>query len=413
MERCILLLLILLDSTKTGFLDFSTYLGGNNADIILHDCNGKEDYEFNEVAQPSVLKIDDDDNIIVSGWTGSADFPTKKAFQPQLGSDPYCHQYDEENFPSNDASFGDNFVTKIASNGSLIFSTYLGGFSTEIVQSLLIDLESNVIIGGVTRSSDFSTQNAIYPNFGGEISQLFFDKGGAKLGDIYLTKFQADGEIIFSTFLGGGHGEDVTNLQVDSTNNIIMSGITRSTDFPVTINSQFSDERKTLINLPESGIEEFLAKFDSEGNSVLYTTYLDNINPSGMIILEKRVIIAGGATSTFVSKNGLDSQNLEDRGLAIGDTGPPSFVILESNGKTKRSSYILLLPDDEIDRSPNILLIGLIIVFILGISSIIIYETKIRKREIEKPKEKSDGKSTESTDTDFTEETTPRDRKLL
>ncbi|MHA2274611.1 MAG: SBBP repeat-containing protein, partial [Candidatus Kariarchaeaceae archaeon] len=377
----------------TGALNFSTYLGGNNAEVILYDCDRKEDDVFKPMRfsvidqQPSFLTIDNDDDIIIAGWTGSDDFPTQNGVQTELSSEPYCNQYDKENYQSDDVSYGDNFVTKLDSNGTTIFSTYLGGFSTEIVKNILTDKDSNVIIGGVTSSSDFLIQKPLQMIFGGEILQPCASCEEVNLGgDIYLTKFQDDGEIIFSTFLGGGHGEDVTKMWVDSSNDIIMSGITRSTDFPVKPDTQYSKERASKMNRPESEIELFLAKIDSDGDRVIFNTYLDNITPTAMTIVKNRVVIVGGGTESFQPKNPLKSQKIEERGLPVEDVegtllGPPSFIIFESNGKIKRSSYILLLPKDEIDRGPDILLIVLIVIFTLIIGSVIVYETISRKAQ--------------------------------
>ena len=108
-------------------LVFSTYLGGSRCD------------DANSVATDSSA------NVYVTGSTNSADFPIANAFQGTIG----------------DSFFGDAFVTKLTSSGSMSYSTYLGGNSSDIGLGIAVDVSGNTYVTGSTSSTNFPTANPI------------------------------------------------------------------------------------------------------------------------------------------------------------------------------------------------------------------------------------------------------------
>ncbi|HMC31248.1 MAG TPA: SBBP repeat-containing protein, partial [Candidatus Angelobacter sp.] len=94
------------------------------------------------------LAVDAQNNIYVTGGTSSTDFPTTVgSFQPACAC---CS-------PSNDA-----FVTKLNPTGTaLVYSTFLGGTSDDLAQSIAIDSNGNAIVAGLTSSPDFPAVNPI------------------------------------------------------------------------------------------------------------------------------------------------------------------------------------------------------------------------------------------------------------
>ncbi len=92
-----------LNATGSGLI-YSTYLGGS----FFDDGYG--------------LAIDTAGNAYVTGLTGSPNFPTRNAVQPQYGVNL------------------DAFVTKINATGSdLVYSTFLGGFATDNGRAIAVD----------------------------------------------------------------------------------------------------------------------------------------------------------------------------------------------------------------------------------------------------------------------------------
>lgn len=98
-------------------LSYSTYLGGSSGDL------GR------------AIAVDLQGNVYVAGATGSSD-PTKNALDSTLGG--------------GDAF--DAFVTKINPNASptasLVYSTYLGGSSSDDGNGIALDLRGNAYVTG-------------------------------------------------------------------------------------------------------------------------------------------------------------------------------------------------------------------------------------------------------------------------
>ncbi|MBD1383442.1 SBBP repeat-containing protein [Metabacillus arenae] len=171
----------------SGGLIYSSYLGGTNID------------------QGSSIAVDEMGNAYVTGFTHSPDFPTVNAFQPAFGG------------------VRDAYVTKVDPSGGLIYSSYLGGINSDQGSSIVVDEMGNAYVTGFTHSPDFPTVNAFQPVFGGG-------------QDVYVTKVDPSGGLIYSSYLGGT-GDDIgSSIVVDEIGNAYVTGSTNSPDFP-TVNA--------------------------------------------------------------------------------------------------------------------------------------------------------------------------------
>ena len=142
------------------------------------------------------------------------------------------------------------FVYKFNSTGGLIFSTYIGGNNYDFPSSIAIDNKQNIFITGQTTSPNFPIKNAFDSTYGGS-------------NDAFVTKFNATGDLVFSTFLGGSNDDMGMSISVDSMGNCYVTGETYSTDFPT----------KNAYNAVFGGLSDaFIAKFDTTGKLV-FSTY--------------------------------------------------------------------------------------------------------------------------------------------
>ncbi|MBI3257924.1 MAG: T9SS type A sorting domain-containing protein [Ignavibacteriae bacterium] len=115
---------------------YSTYLGGEDEDI------------------PNCIKFyDNNSSVVIAGSTKSGDFPTGK-----VGD----YQYHGGN---------DGFLTQLSGNGSIcLYSTFVGGGSSDQIFSMALSNNGNVYIAGSTQSTDFPlSSNAKYKDFGGQV----------------------------------------------------------------------------------------------------------------------------------------------------------------------------------------------------------------------------------------------------
>jgi hypothetical protein len=148
------------------------------------------------------LAVDCLGNAYVTGNTSSSDFPTKDALQPVNGG------------------YQDAFVAKLNQTGSaLVYSTYLGGSSTEAGNGIAVDCAGNAYITGTTFSSNFPTASPF---------QL-----RRRRWDAFVTKINSVGSAFyFSSFLGGTGDDGGYGIVVDNGGYAYITGSTTSSDFP-------------------------------------------------------------------------------------------------------------------------------------------------------------------------------------
>jgi hypothetical protein len=204
-------------------LVYSTYLGGGRFD------SGAE------------VAVDAQGNVYVTGQTASLDFPTASAFQGALANP-------DSFFPE------DVFITKLHPSGSsIIYSTYLGGSSSDAVGVIAIDPDGNAYVAGATTSDDFpTTPGAFSPVGSGNV------KG-------FVTKLAPSGSsLVYSTYLNGG---SVTALAVDAAGYAYLAGSTTASALFTTTPGAFQ---------PASGgrLDAFVTKLNLDGSSLVYSTFL-------------------------------------------------------------------------------------------------------------------------------------------
>ncbi|WP_285891218.1 SBBP repeat-containing protein [Paenibacillus pasadenensis] len=172
-----------IDASGAALL-YSTYLGGSG-----DDAGGG-------------IAVDSYGNAYVTGSTPSADFPTANAVQPAIGGGD------------------DAFICKINPAGSaFIFSTFLGGSSDEIGTGIATDPFANTYVTGVTDSFNFPLAHPLQTTTDG--------------ADVYISKFNATGSFIYSTYLGGSNPDAGQSIAADFSGNAYVTGATTSFNFPL------------------------------------------------------------------------------------------------------------------------------------------------------------------------------------
>ncbi len=181
---------------------------------------------------------------------------------------------DNNEILTNDNSL--NFASQLptTNNPTLEFSDLLGGSNLEEGTGITIDDKGNTYITGSTTSIDFPvTSNAVQNIFGGS------DEFGR--GDAFVAKYSPDGTLIYATYIGGSGADFGTDIAVDITGDIYVTGNTNSVDFP-TVNAL----QNTYGGGEFSG-DAFVVKLSNDGSNILYSTYLggqDNDFSSGISV---------------------------------------------------------------------------------------------------------------------------------
>ena len=190
------------DRTQNGAFDvFLTKVNAAGSGLVFSTFLGGADFD-----SAGGLAIDAAGNSYLSGGAGSFDFPTTAgAFDT-----------------STDAN--DAFVAKFNPAGSaLVFATFLGGSSSDGASSLTLDGAGNIWVTGATNSTDF-------PIVAGAV-----DSTQNGMADVFVSELNNAGStLIYSTFLGGTQTEVGSDVAVDASGGVYVTGHTFSLNYPTT-----------------------------------------------------------------------------------------------------------------------------------------------------------------------------------
>jgi len=182
-------------------LAYSTYLGGSLADAA------------------HVITVDAAGNAYVAGWTASSDFPTQNAVQ--AGN----HTQSSANSGKDLLTLsGTGFAAEINPQGSaLVYSTYLGGSTEDIINGIGVDHSGNAFVVGQTYSADFPS-----------VLPIGSPNGGCNGTKAFLAEITTGGSSIgYSTCLGHSSTTSANAVAVDAESNAYVAGTTTASDFPV------------------------------------------------------------------------------------------------------------------------------------------------------------------------------------
>ncbi len=224
-------------------------------------------------------------------------------------------------YPSNTGSFQVNngggdcdvAIIKYDSTGSQrLWASYLGGSSSELPHSMIVNSADELLVFGTTGSSDFPvTPNAFDQSYNGG---TYFTYDGINFSsgtDIFITKIKADGtQILASTYVGGSQNDGLNypsalyfnyadgargEIMTDNTNNVYIGSTTNSSDFPTTSGS--------FQAASGGGQEGVVFKMDSNLTTQTWSSYLGG-NSSDAVYG-----ICVDPTNTVFVTGGTNSQN--------------------------------------------------------------------------------------------------------
>lgn len=249
-----------LDPSATRIL-WSTYLGGTEGG-----------------GWASSVEVGPDGSVYVTG-VALGGFPQVDSLQPYGGA-------------------GDAFIAKFDSLGSLLFATYLGDSGYDNPSGIVVDAEGAATIVGTiviqgpgdifVAKINTSPPSLVYRRVliaasnedSGHCIALCADRGVVIGGESWSTEFptvnpiqaslpysgivaklDAEGGVVFATFLGGTAYDTVSGIDVDGDGNIYVAGETYSADFPV-VDSDYDFRGMS---------DAFVAKLDPTGARLIYS----------------------------------------------------------------------------------------------------------------------------------------------
>jgi uncharacterized protein (TIGR03437 family) len=305
-----------LNPSGTALL-YSTYLGGSYGDGA------------------SGIAVDSSGNAYVSGFTGSADFPTTPgAFQQKPPAQPNNPQA---------------FVTKFNSAGSsLVYSTLLGGTSADNANVMALDSSGNVF---VTSSGIAPTPGAFQTAPGPSISKL--NSSGSAL--VYSTAF--------------GSTTQLNALALDSAGNVYITGSTLD-GLPALNPVQSAYAPSPCASYTASGVTPigfyecaaaFAAELNASGSQLIFSTYLNgysDVSGHAIAVDVQGNIFVGG--SGFLSVSVPTSPSHFGSAFVVKLDPSRNTPVCTAQGVTNAASFVPGLPPGG----------GLASIFCTGISGI-------------------------------------------
>jgi hypothetical protein len=154
---------------------------------------------------------------------------------------------------TNEGGVVDIFISKLDSNGGFVWAKGIGGASIDIGYGITLDSISNMYItGSFWENVDFD------PSLG---TATLNSSGGS---DIYVSKFNSNGEFLWAKGMGGSNSEQGSSIAIDSIGNVYTTGDFMSS----TVDLDPGPVSYILTNTFYGYSNIFISKLNSSGNFV-------------------------------------------------------------------------------------------------------------------------------------------------
>jgi hypothetical protein len=266
------------ESSHNGFVARLT-AAGIQGSYFAGDCQ----------ATPRGVAADAGGFIYLTGFTSCPGFPLRRPAQGTLGGG------------------SDAFVMKLDPvDLSIVYSTFLGGGADDGGSGIAVDLQGNAYVTGSTASIDFPVRRPLQGAAGGR-------------GDMFLTKLDPTGAIVYSTYLGGSGWDQANGIAVDRKRAVYLTGFSDSADFPPIEPGCPATARGGA----------FVIKLDPTGKRIVYSTFA----AGGDAIA---VDPAGNSTVTGTTSTGLAPVHAFQPTYGGGFTDAYAIRIFKDHGEGRR-----------------------------------------------------------------------------
>jgi hypothetical protein len=248
-------LTVLNTTASSGALLYSTYLGGNDAQANPAS-GGAGDIGW-------AVAVDASKIAYIVGTTGSTNFPNMGS----TGTFPNIKGWLTTAPNSNATAFVAAINTTLSGVNSLVYATYVGGTNSELGNAITLAGSGVVYITGQTTSTTGSLISVSQSGVSGQ-----FPSAASSAGVAFITALNTtvNGTPTCSALLGGNSADQGNGIAIDTLGNVIVSGQTQSSNFPITPGAF-----KTALSGAGQG-DAFITKVNpslSGTASLLYSTY--------------------------------------------------------------------------------------------------------------------------------------------
>ncbi len=270
-------------------------------DLVYYD-NGEGRLEYDFIVAPGAdpkqialsiedaqsVEVDSSGDLVISAVTGTIRKPSPKVYQEIDGKrqeitagyrllDTRPSTPDTQMIAFSLGAYDRNKPLII--DPQILYATYLGGSSTSTIanegaRGVAVDAQGSVYVVGVTISTNFPTKDPAQNVLKG-------------FSNAFVTKLDANGQLVYSTYLGGSGFDEGTVIKVDDTGAAYVGGTTSSIDFPA-INPALNRGGRN---------DGFITKLSPSGSQIVYSTYIggtDNDSVADLALdAQKNVFVVG------------------------------------------------------------------------------------------------------------------------
>lgn len=262
-----------LDLDSNGNIILTGYFDGN----IDFDAGDGTFYMSSSYESSYILKYDSFGNFIwAKSFKGNNDVNSNSLITDNLGNvysvgdfygradfDPNEGEYEIESNGS--GVYDDIYISKLNSDGEFVWAKSVGGISWDNPYSITISPNHQFIyITGFFRSTvDFNPDEDSY----------ILESEGA--GDMFLLKFDSNGNFIWVNQIGGGLGDEGRSVTTDNSGNIYVTGNFRNTAYVTGHDS----------NIYSNGSADvYLAKYSEDGSLLWIKTFGGTNGDYGLLV---------------------------------------------------------------------------------------------------------------------------------
>ncbi len=294
-------------------------------DLAFHGAS--QQLEFDYVVSPGAdaaaialdfqgaesLQTDAAGNLVLATSSGSVQLNKPVAYQSKNGAPEFVDASFVLN-AKNQVSFAlgsYDHNRELVIDPTVTYSTYFGGSGADYGISVAVNASGDAFVAGATDSASILGTNT-----------------GATGSDAFVTEIGPTGTLIFATYFGGSQDEFPGGIAIDS-QGIYVSGITGSSDFPVT-----GGAAQTVFQggITGGANDAFALKMALNGSSITWGTYIGgNGSDSGLGVAvdsSHNVYVVGETFSTNLGGgviNPLPGGNLLNLGLNT--TGDDGYIV--------------------------------------------------------------------------------------
>ena len=229
-------------------------------DFIVAPGADPRSIEF-RVAGARRTRLDDDGNLVLEAEGGEVELQRPAIYQE---------------FPEGRREIAGGFVLRggdtvgfrladydrsrpLVIDPALVYSTYVGGNSTDQALGITIDKGGDAYITGNTVSTDFpGAASGFQPNLRG-------------VQNVFVAKLNSSGKsLVYGAYVGGTGTDGGTSIAVDASGNAYVTGFTTSQNLPILPNPT------KVAQGTHNGSNQvaFVFKLKADGTALIYSTYL-------------------------------------------------------------------------------------------------------------------------------------------